>query len=174
MCAYQNYIMIFGFPKTMSMWQTSSIVVCNTSWEARTAFSKSFKFAKIKLCLYSQHNFFARFCILYENCSIFEQCWNFEIWRKMLGVWLLPQDWSLSPYWGVWTISIDTENLNFTIFFWYARIWHDFHIFQGPVNVPDGWYQSARILFDVRQCTSLRLWHQNSCLCFIWNAGFSL
>ena len=45
-CANQNDIMILGFFKTMSMWQTSSIVVCNTSWEARTTISKSFNFPK--------------------------------------------------------------------------------------------------------------------------------
>ena len=148
MCAYQNYIMIFGFLKTMSMWQTSSIVVCNTSWEARTAFSKSFNFPKSNYAYNHSITFFARFCNLYVNCSIFEECWNFEIWRKMLVVWLLPQDRLLSPCWGVWTISIDIENLNFTIFFWYAHIWHEFHIFQGPVKC--AWWVISKCAYIIR------------------------
>ena len=55
------------------------------------------------------HHFFARFCNLYLNCSRFEECWNFEIWRKMLVVWLLPQDSLLSPCWVCEPISLTSK-----------------------------------------------------------------
>ena len=129
---------------------------------------KSFNFPKSNYAYNHSITIFARFCNLYVNWNIF------EFWRKMLVVWLLPQDRSLSPCWCVWTISIDIENLNLTIFFICAHMaWISY--FSGPVKC--AWWVTSKCAYII-WCQAMHISQivasEYLYWCFIWNAGFSL
>ena len=144
---YQNYVVIFGILKTMSMWHTSTIVVCNTSWEARTAFSKSFNFPKSNYA-FNHITFLHNFVICtwiaayLKNAGILrfeEKCWWFDC---SLEIGHCHNFGMCEPF------PLTSKIWILQQFFWYAHIWHEFHIFQVPVKC--AWWVISKCAHIIR------------------------
>ena len=54
----------------------------------------------------------------------------------------------------VWRLHIDSKIRIFKILFWFAHIWHEIHILDF---VPDGWYPTWHIYFEIPLSSSLDL-----------------
>ena len=130
MSAYQNNFIIFWILEIMCIRHNSFFVTQSICWKPMATCLWDLHFRMLQLCVKLQHiefwdkKHFAR--DLWHNLKMLEFPEN----EKYLHGSQRSPDVIWTFYNGVGRVSIASKNGSIIILFWYADIWHKFHIFQ--------------------------------------------